>query len=393
MKKQLFVLVISLFILSCSNERSSERKEERAVVHPVLKELQQKYAPDKRTAIFAVSLIDDGNRLIVKGEVDKAEAKQELIEKLASDGKVILDSIQVLPADDLGNATWGIITVSVANMRGEPRESAELVTQALMGTLVKIWKRKGGYLYIQTPDNYLGWADADQLHRVTEQEARVWNESRKVFVTSLFDMVRQQPNLTSFPVCDIVGGGVLKHLGTENGWIKVGLADGRTGFLPSSSAIDYNEWGTKVKPLPDNIERTGKFLMGVPYLWGGTSVKGVDCSGFTKTVFLLNGMALNRDANQQAEQGVEVEPGKNFENLKKGDLLFFGRKAENGKPERIVHVGIYLGNKEYIHSSGRVRINSFDPASPLFNEYNFNRFVRARRVIASTPQVAEVKTR
>lgn len=393
MKKQLCVLFTSLLILSCSTERPAETKEEHTVVHPVVRELQQKYAPDKRTAIFAISLIDAGKYLIAKGEVDNADAKRELIEKLNAEGKEVHDSVDVLPAENLGAKTWGIITVSVANMRSEPRESAELATQALMGTLVKIWKRKGGYLYIQTPDNYLGWADADQLQRVTEQEGREWNESKKVFVTSLFEIVRQQPSQNSYPVCDMTGGGVLKYLGMQNGWIKVGIADGRTGFLPSSSAIDYNDWGTKVKPVPDNIEKIGKFMMGVPYLWGGTSVKGVDCSGFTKTVFLLNGMMLNRDANQQAEQGVEVEPGKHFENLKKGDLLFFGQKTENGKPERIVHVGIYLGNKEYIHSSGRVHISSFDPASPLFNEYNFNRFVKAKRVIASVPQVAEVKTK
>jgi cell wall-associated NlpC family hydrolase len=73
--------------------------------------------------------------------------------------------------------------------------------------------------------------------------------------------------------------------------------------------------------------------------------------------------------------------------------LFFGRKAEEGKTERITHVGIYLDNREYIHSSGRVQINSFDRSSPLFNEYNLNRYVRARRIIASAPQVTEVTLR
>jgi hypothetical protein len=392
MKKYLVLFSAALLFISCSKERSSDVQEERTTVHPVIRELQQKYAPDKRVAIFNVSVIEDGKRVIVKGEVDDKNAKLELLEKFRSNGKEVLDSVEVLPAENLGMKTWGIITVSVANMRTEPRESAELGTQALMGTIVKIWKKKGGYLYIQTPDKYLGWADADQLHRVSEKEVREWNENKKIFVTAQYDLVRQQPNQNSYPVCDITAGGVLKELDRQGNWINVELADGRTGYLPASSVINYSDWGTKIKPVPEKIERTGKFLMGVPYLWGGTSIKGVDCSGFTKTVFLLNGMMLNRDANQQADQGVEIEPGKNFENLKKGDLLFFGRKAENGKQERIVHVGIYLGNKEYIHSSGSVHINSFDPHSPIFNEYNLNRFVRARRVITSTPQVAEVKT-
>ncbi|MEW5800066.1 MAG: C40 family peptidase [Bacteroidota bacterium] len=389
MKKYSLLFAASLFIVSCSKDRPDEIKVED---HPIIKELQQKYAPDKRVAIFNVSILEEGRNVVLKGDVESREAKEELLAKLREEKKDILDSIEVLPSDKLGKKQWGIITVSVANMRTDPREGAELGTQALMGTIVKIWKRHRGYVYVQTPDKYLGWADPDQMQLVTEQQAEEWSRAKKIFVTSMYELVRREPNQQSLPVCDITAGGLLKDLGTKNGWTKVELADGQTGFLPAASVIDYAAWGTTLKPAPENVERTGKFLMGVPYLWGGTSIKGVDCSGFTKTVFLLNGMLLNRDANQQADQGVEVEPGKNFENLKKGDLLFFGRKAEDGKPERIVHVGIYLNNREYIHSSGKVQINSFDPDSPIFNEYNLKRFVRARRVIASAPQVEEVKT-
>ncbi len=389
--KNFFVLILVGFLfVSCTKDRSAESKGE---IHPIIKELEQKYAPDKRVAIFNVSIVEEGRNIILKGDVDTKEAKDELLAKFREGKNDVLDSIEVLPSDKLGKKQWGIITVSVANMRNDPREGAELGTQALMGSIVKIWKRHRGYVYAQTSDKYLGWADPDQMQLVTEQQAEVWNKAKKVFVTSMFELVRREQNQQSLPVCDITAGGVLKDLGTMNGWTKVELADGQTGFLPKASVIDYSAWGTKIRPTPDNIERTGKFLMGAPYLWGGTSIKGVDCSGFTKTVFLLNGVLLNRDANQQADQGIEVEPGKNFENLKKGDLLFFGRKAEEGRPERIVHVGIYLNNKEYIHSSGKVQINSFDPDSPLFNEYNLKRFVRARRVIAATPQVAEVKTK
>ncbi|MBI2427904.1 MAG: C40 family peptidase [Ignavibacteriales bacterium] len=377
MKKYLVLLAVTFLFVSCSRDPSAETKVE---VHPIIKELQQKYAPDKRISI------------ILKGDVDNKEAKEELLAKFREEKKDIIDSVEVLPADNLGIKTWGIVTVSVANMRTDPREGAELGTQALMGSIVKIWKRHRGYVYAQTSDKYLGWADPDQMQLVTERQAEDWNRGKKVFVTAMYDLVRREPDQRSLPVCDITAGGVLKDLGTKNGWTKVELADGQIGFLPASSVIDYAAWGTKIKPTPENVERTGKFLMGAPYLWGGTSIKGVDCSGFTKTVFLLNGVLLNRDANQQADQGVEIEPGKNFENLKKGDLLFFGRKAEEGKQERIVHVGIYLNNREYIHSSGKVQINSFDPESPIFNEYNLKRFVRARRVITASPQVAEVKT-
>ncbi len=365
--------------------------KEQTAVHPIVKELQAKYAPDKRTAIFAISVGERKNDIVLKGEVQYSEAKSELVKRFKSQYKNIIDSIEVLPSEDLGSKKFGIITVSVANMRNDPKESAELGSQVLMGTIVKIWKKKNGYAYIQSPDTYLGWVDTDQLYRVTEKEAEQWRKVKKVFVKEFSEIIHEQPNANSFPVSDVVGGSVLKHIGGDAQWIKVGIADGREGYIKKSSVIDFHDWGTVLCPVPDNIERTGKFLMGVPYLWGGTSVKGVDCSGFTKTVFLLNGQLLNRDANQQAEQGVDIEPGKNFQNLRKGDLLFFGKKEGNGKAERIVHVGIYLGDRVFIHSSGKVQLSSFNPDSKLYDEYNLRRFVRARRVIASVSEVKEVK--
>ena len=387
MKKIILLTLIILILSGCTEEPATVK------VFDGITAIQKKYAPDRRVAVFSVKTYERGNDLIAVGDVERQEVKDEVLKLLTGEKKNVIDSITVLPDERLGAKTWGIITVSVANMRSDPGEDAELSSQVLMGSVVKILKKKGGWVYIQSPDKYLGWADPDQLLRVTESEAKEWTNAKRVFVTSYFGFVLQGPDAQSFPVCDITGGAVLKDLGTTGEWTKVGLADGRTGFIPKNSVIDYAQWGEQLRPVADNIERTGRYLMGVPYLWGGTSPKGVDCSGFTRTVFLLNGQQLNRDANQQAEQGEEIEPGAQFENLRKGDLLFFGRKADEKRPERIVHVGIYLGDRLFIHSSGKVRLNSFDPASPIYDEPDLNRFVRARRVIASAPQVAEVNTK
>ena len=126
---------------------------------------------------------------------------------------------------------------------------------------------------------------------------------------------------------------------------------------------------------------TSKNLMGLPYLWGGTSAKGVDCSGYTKTIYVLNGIILPRDASQQIHTGIEVDSTRDFENLKPGDLLFFGRKATADSPERVIHVGMWIGDNKFIHSMGDVHISTMDKNDPEFDEYNYNRYLRTKRIL------------
>ena len=218
-----------------------------------------------------------------------------------------------------------------------------------------------------------------------------WNAAKKVIVTTYFTMVREKPNPGSMPVSDAVAGVLMKYNGTSGKWFAVEMADGRKGYVEKSNAEEYASWKKSRKLTAENIEKTAKLFSGIPYLWGGTSTKGMDCSGFTKTVYRLNGLELYRDADQQAKAGDEVKPGENFENLKKGDLVFFGRKASGDRPDRITHVGIYLENQEFIHTPGGswVKFNSFDPAAPNYSESLRRNFVCARRYVG-TAQIPEV---
>ncbi|MFN7142086.1 MAG: NlpC/P60 family protein, partial [Limisphaerales bacterium] len=260
----------------------------------------------------------------------------------------------------------------------------ELGTQVLMGHIVRIWKREGGWYYVQSSDRYLGWCDDDSFTRVTKEQVNQWNASPRVMVTDYEDRVWQQPGgkrRGNLPVTDVVAGNILKKTGEDGDWFKVQLPDGRSGYLSKASAENFDEWKASRNATGESIEEAAKSLLGVPYLWGGTSTKGVDCSGFTKTVYLMNGIHLLRNASHQARQGTDVPLDANFANLRKGDLLFFGTKAANGKPERVTHVGIYLENKEFIHASGLVRINSLDPKSPIFDERRLKGLLRARRYL------------
>ncbi len=164
--------------------------------------------------------------------------------------------------------------------------------------------------------------------------------------------------------------------------------DGRTGFVLKADAAPYARWLAALRSDPASLVATARSLMGTPYLWGGTSTKGMDCSGFTKTVYLLHGLILPRDADQQAEAGVPVDAGADFANLQPGDLLFFGRKAAPGQEEDIVHVGMWIGGREFIHESGRVRISSMDPAASNYEPYEQGRYVRARRFAGTSQGVS-----
>ena len=131
-----------------------------------------------------------------------------------------------------------------------------------------------------------------------------------------------------------------------------------------------------IPPSRERLIAVARSYLGIPYLWGAASTKAFDCSGFTQTVYRMNNITLPRDASQQVSAGQTVEPGREFENLKPGDLLFFGRN-----PERITHVAMYLGDRLYIHSAGSVHIRSLDPEHPLFNEYRYDTLQKIKRIL------------
>ena len=198
----------------------------------------------------------------------------------------------------------------------------------------------------------------------------------------------------SLPVSDLVWGCILIDEGKSGAWRKVSVADGRTGYVPASDVVDLKAWIDSAVPTEKNIVETAKQFCGFPYVWGGTSIKGVDCSGLSKSAYFLNGYVLRRDASQQCKTGDSVDVSKfvagNYtkealSNLRPGDLVFFGRKAENGRRERVTHVAIYMGDGMIIHSSNIVRINSLIPGEKDYYAGS-RRMLKARRIIGTADQ-------
>ncbi len=340
-----------------------------------------KYAPDPHLAIFNVDVVRQGDQIVLKGAVDNPAAKEAVMAAVDRTGIAALDRIRVLPSPDLGDRRWGIATVSVLNVREKPGNASEMGTQILMGNVFRVWDTQSNWFLIQTADRFPGWAEGDGFVACTAGQADAWSASSLCIVTAFEDLILEKPDEEALPVSDVVMGNLVKCTGEDGDWLKVELADGRAGYLPKKSAEDYAEWRRSRRATPDNIERTAKSFLGRPYFWGCNSIRGMDCSGLTKLVFFLNGVELHRNSSQQLEDGRDVPLDSDLKNLKKGDLLFFGRRARGNTPEQITHVGIYLGDKLFIQSSGRVRISSLDPSSPLRDARRIRSLLHARRVL------------
>ena len=303
-----------------------------------------------------------------------ADQALELLEKYVPEKKSMFAALE--------GKTYGIINLSVASLRVQPDYSSEMMTQALLGMPVRVLERDGWYR-IQTPDDYIAWTHRVSVLPVTREEMTAWNRAEKVVVTSHYAFVYSQPDRRSQTVSDIVAGNRLKLEGTKGGFYRVSYPDGRQGYVEKSVALPEREWRKSLKQDAASIIRTAHTLMGVPYLWAGTSSKGVDCSGFVRTVLFMHDIIIPRDASQQAYVGQHIDIAPDFSNLQPGDLVFFGRKATAERKERVVHVGIYIGDRRFIHSQGDVRISSFDPQDELFDEYNLGRLLFAARVLPS----------
>jgi len=377
--KLVIILFLTILIKTMAQVNPDIEKIKSLII-----ETKNKFAPDKRVALFNVELNIPDKKYIVQGETNIPEAKDYLIMKLDGDGIPFVDNITVLPSSELKQKFYGVITLSVANLRSNPDHPAELSTQALLGTPIKVLKKgKSGFYLVQTPDGYISWLDDDGFELMNKSELELWNKSDKIIFIKEYGWAYQNPDNNSQHISDLVAGNLLKLLDEQEEFYKVEFPDKRIAFVLKSESEKFSKWYNSLNPTGETILQTAYKFMGVPYLWGGTSAKGMDCSGFTKTVYFLNGIIIPRDASQQVHTGELIDTKNGWENLQAGDLLFFGSKETQDKKERITHVAIYIGDGDYIHAAGRVKINSFDRSKPNYSEFRENGFIRAKRILSS----------
>lgn len=346
----------------------------------LIQKTKEKHIPDDRLDVFDIHIIENEEKLKLTGKTTCREAYLKLIDEAKELNTFIEETIQILPNKKLGEQIWGVVNNSVGDLRAKPTHQSELTTQVLLGMPIKILDKSEDWLQVQSPEGYIGWMTIGSLHLLTKKELSDYLKKPKLIVTSHYGTSNLDIHYKSEPVSDIVNGNMLVVEESLKNHYKVTYPDKREAFILKEDALMIDNWLKEIEISGESIITTAKQFMGVPYVWGGTSSKGLDCSGFVKLVYFMHGLITARDASQQIKYGTEVDNKGNFDILQKGDLLFFGEKSTDENPrERILHVGIYMGNKEFIHASDNVHISSFDPNSSLYDEFNTNRYIRTMR--------------
>jgi cell wall-associated NlpC family hydrolase len=233
---------------------------------------------------------------------------------------------------------YGICHLSIVPCRKEPSDRSELVTQLLFGELFTILETTEKWSRIKVEaDAYECWIDNKQFLPLSVNTFNGLVSEKQHYTTELVQV------LTSVDgqALPIVLGSTLPH-----------LSKGQCGFESHNWKYDGQHTTASASPSRSNLVETAHLYLHAPYLWGGRSPFGIDCSGLTQMVYKLNGKKIPRDAYQQAEAGTLLSF---VEEAEPGDLAFFDN-AEG----HIVHVGMILNASRIIHASGQVRVDRFD---------------------------------
>jgi len=386
MKKITFLLFVLLMTGCGSVPQNKPEDKSVELVSQIIANTQKQLLPDKRDAIFEVAVKKEKNKYILQGQTDKLSFKKALIEKLNQKNIKFEDRIRLLPVEKF-KKLQGVTRLSVANLRSQPKHSAELVTQTLMGMPLQILDESKGFYRVKTPEGYYAWIDAAGIQIMDSKTFNNWLNQPKIICTSLFGSILSQSKATALPVSDFVINDVFILISEEKGYALIQYPDGRQGYISDKDYISLDEFTGTVKQYTTGYDAVNYALqyLGIPYLWGGTSSKGLDCSGFTKTVYAQMGYLLPRDASQQAKIGKPVKITEDFSHLMPGDLLFFGRIV-NGK-KKITHVALYIDKGRIIHATGEVKIESLNPADKDYNPDRAGSLLLAKRIIGYEPLI------
>ena len=335
--------------------------------------LRRAHYADKRETIFdvqyfplplaeAVGAGDVPAVLGVRGRVLTEEQHQAVLDVLPV--KPLDDQINVLLADD---TPWALIKRSVSDMRRTGDGLAEQITQVLIGEAVRVLEDRGYWSLVRAEsDGYIGWTRTAAVQLLDRKAVRAYQKSANVLVRVGLAPAFERPTASAQQVGALPFAAALPVIETRRGWAAIRLPDNRVWWVKETSLLPLAD---RPRPNAVGIAFTLELIkpfVGIPYLWGGRSPYGYDCSGLAQTFWGFMGVSIPRDADQQFRVGKVVKG-----TPRPGDLLFFGGDDDTliDQRQRITHVVISLGGNDLIHANGgswNIAYHSLDPASPIY---------------------------
>ena len=389
------IIALLGLIISCSQETSTtSQSSEPEALNTQIEALKNAAGFDKREDVFEYQLDTTAENKVLFTVLTTHPGLYEKAVELAREKRFSKSEIITLPDDPQLQATpYGVVSQSVANMRVGQSRAKGMATQTLMGQELKLLQvdEDGFWHQVRSAQGYIAWIPKPSFEYLTQAQADSLRALPKVMVTA-HTTFAYEPDNKKRVVTDLVYGNVLTLIKKGRKYTEVMIPGGRSALVKSSEVQSLDDWQQQAKFDEAHLIDFAYNFNGQPYLWGGNSMKGVDCSGFSGAVYYSMGMFLPRDASQQVKQGddvpytvkaVEVN-GTSYQTmetdeLKVGDLLFFGNKDKGS----VTHVGIWIGNDEFIHSSGRVHVTSVDPTRDNYEDNYVERLVGVKRIHGS----------
>jgi len=261
---------------------------------------------------------------------------------------VVVINLSAIDLFSLENSRLGVVKKPVENMYSKTSSQSDVVSQALLGTTIKILNAEkdegqNDWYYVETPDTYQGWMDGRAIRLYREGERPYASEGRVIEITSLFAYIYSEPDVTKQKPLTFAPISAVLEIGRyEERWAELNLPCGHKAYIQMGDGEIKQAPFKRPRLRPEQMVLLARRFMGLPYFWGGTSPLGLDCSGFVQLIYRLSGIEILRDADIQFARSGLIEVPKGEE--KAGDLVFFGKK-------KITHVGMMINDKEFIHAT------------------------------------------